>query len=108
MKIEIHSLEIDAVIGILPTERQTPQKILVDLEAEYRYDGEHYLDYAAVVQEIRRTLVREQFGLLEEGLAFLKRQIITEHPEISSLFIRLSKPDILQECTVAVSERWKR
>ena len=107
MKIEIRNLQIEAIIGILPEERTAPQRILVDLEAEYRYDGERYLDYAALVETIRRTLIEEKFGLLEEALPVLKGRIAADRPEILSLFIRLSKPDILKECVVAVSERWE-
>jgi len=106
MKIEIRSLEVEAIIGILPEERHTPQKVLIDLEAEYRYQTGKYLDYTLLVTTLRHTLITGKFGLLEEALPVLKEHVMEEHPEIFSLFIRLSKPEILPECIVAVSERW--
>ena len=108
MKIEIRSLEIDAVIGILPKERHTPQKVIVDLEAEYRYKGGEYLDYAALTELIRQELIERKFGLLEEALLALKERIFEAYPLIESLELRLEKPEILKNCRVAVSERWSR
>ncbi len=108
MKIEIRSLEIEAVIGILPIERQTPQRVIVDLEAEYRYKEGEFLDYAALTELIRKELIRGKFGLLEEALLELKERIFQEYPLIESLKLRLEKPEILPDCRVAVSERWGR
>ena len=106
MRIEIRDLRIEAIIGILPEERHTPQPILVDLEADYRYDGERFLDYAALAEWIRRTLVEGKFGLLEEALMTLKEGIFDAHPFIDRLSLRLSKPEILPNCRVAVSDSW--
>jgi dihydroneopterin aldolase len=106
MRIEIRELRIEAIIGILPEERHTPQPILVDLEADYRYDGEHFLDYAALAEWIRRILVEGKFGLLEEALVTLKEGIFDAYPSIDRLFLRLSKPEILPDCRVAVSDSW--
>ncbi len=108
MKIEIRSLEIDAVIGILPAERQTPQRVIVDLEAEYRYKEGEYLDYAAIAELIRQELVDRKFGLLEEALLALKERIFEAYPLVESLKLRLEKPEILPDCRVAVSECWNR
>ncbi|WP_456457759.1 dihydroneopterin aldolase [Nitratifractor sp.] len=108
MKIEIRSLQIDAIIGILPEEREAPQRIVADLRAEYRYEAGDYLDYAAVAETIRGHLVKEKFGLLEEALLSLKEKIFAEYPLIESLELRLEKPEILAHCFVAVSERWHR
>jgi len=108
MKIEIRSLEIDAVIGILPKERHTPQKLVIDLEAEYRYKTGEYLDYVALTELIRRELVDGKFGLLEEALLALRERIFEAYPLVESLELRLEKPEILADCRVAVSERWRR
>ncbi len=108
MRIEIHSLQIDAVIGILPKERETPQRIVADLWAEYRYEAGAYLDYAAMAETIRYHLVREKFGLLEEALLSLKERIFEEYPLVEKLELRLEKPDILERCRVAVSGHWGR
>ena len=108
MRIEIRSLQIDAIIGILPKERVAPQRIVADLWADYRYEAGDYLDYAAVAETIRRHLIQEKFGLLEEALFSLKGKIFEEHPLIDILELRLEKPEILEHCRVAVSERWHR
>ena len=107
MRIELHHLNVEAIIGILPEERTTPQPVLVDLEAEYPYVGGDYLDYAALADLIRRTLIEEKFGLLEEALTELKERIIEQAPEITRLSLRLSKPEILDDCLVSVGDRWR-
>ena len=108
MTVEIRKLRVEAVIGILPEERTAPQIVLVDLSAEYPYDGNGFLDYAALAELIRRTLIEERFGLLEEALTILKERIFTEYPQIERLELRLGKPDILDNAHVFVSERWNR
>ena len=108
MRIEIRSLQIDAIVGILPEEREAPQRVVADLCADYRYETGDYLDYAAVAETIRAHLVQERFGLLEEALLSLKEKIFKEYPCIESLELRLEKPEILDHCFVAVSERWSR
>jgi dihydroneopterin aldolase len=107
MRIEIRELRLEAIIGILPEERHTPQPLIVDLEAEYAYEGENFLDYARLCDLIRHTLLEEKFGLLEEALMALKERIFESYPEIERLFLRLGKPEILPDCRVAVSESWQ-
>ena len=106
MTIEIRDLRVEAIIGILPEERTVPQTVLVDLSAEYRYDGDSFLDYAALAELIRRTLIEERFGLLEEALTILKERIFKEFPMIERLELRLGKPDILDDAFVALSGAW--
>ncbi|ADV47151.1 dihydroneopterin aldolase [Nitratifractor salsuginis] len=106
MKIEIREFRLEAIIGILPEERHTPQALIVDLEAEYSYAAQGFLDYAQLCELIRHILLEGKFSLLEEALLVLKERIFENYPHIDYLFLRLSKPDILSDCRVAVSESW--
>ena len=108
MKIEIRSLKLETIIGILPEEREAPQALTVDLRAEYTYRPGDYLDYARIAETIRRTLHTGKFGLLEEALEVLGRQLFADFPPLETLELSLEKPSILPDCSVAVGQKWQR
>ncbi len=107
MRIEISNLKLELIIGVLPKERQSLQRLIVDLEADYHYAKGEFLDYAQICSKIRHILVEGKFALLEDALLALKEEILQSYPNIERLFLRLSKPDILPDCQVAVSKEWK-
>lgn len=72
MTIHIEALTFDVIIGLLESERHTPQSVIVDLHASYSYQNDQFLDYAQMVQDIQETLHKEQYYLLEEALLGLK------------------------------------
>jgi dihydroneopterin aldolase len=106
--IHIEALQIDAIIGLLDFERTAAQRVVVDLEATYTYRSkETYLDYAALTATIETTIQRGRFHLLEEALLALKTEIAEGYPTIEILSLKLSKPDILPHCRVALSQHWE-
>ena len=107
MTIHIESLEINAIIGLLDFEREHEQRIIIDLEAVYAYSNQSFIDYAELVEMIELRIKKERFLLLEEALMDLKTEIVEFYPAISSLKIKISKPDILKNCMVSLSQRWK-
>ncbi len=108
MKIEIKDLHIEAIIGILPKERQKAQTIIVDLWAKYDYIDGIYIDYANLALMIQKTLIEKKFGLIEEALLALKDEIFHTYTAINTLKLRLQKPDILENCYVGISQKWNR
>ncbi|WP_457606403.1 dihydroneopterin aldolase [Nitratifractor sp.] len=108
MTIEIDDLSFEAILGILPREREIPQPLRVNLRAEYRYLPEEYLDYAAIAEQVKSTLQKGRFGLIEDALSSLGGELLASYPQIETLTIRIEKPEILPDCRVAVEESWRR
>ena len=108
MKIYIEQLSFDTIIGILPKERVTTQRVDIDIEIEYEYRDDSFIDYAKVAQSVEENMISNQYELIEEALNGLKEMIFSKYSNIDSLFIKITKPNILTNCTVAVSHRWNR
>lgn len=105
MKIFIRQLELEAIIGLLPEEREKPQRIIVDLELEYDYDSKRstYLDYGWMRNQVISLLQSEKFELLEDAATQIKHTLISSFPEITTMNLSLTKPDIFVDCQVGVT-----
>jgi len=106
MLIEIKDLEFETIIGILDFERANRQRVRVNCTIEYTYDRQ-FLDYALVAEHIEKQMVERKFELIEEALLSLKSTLKDDFPLISTLFLKISKPDILANCEVSLSETFK-
>jgi dihydroneopterin aldolase len=100
--IYIHSLTFEAIVGILEDERQTPQQVIVDATITYERESEEFINYAEVAAMIESAMQKEQFFLLEEALEVLCKKIKHTYVAITSIKLKISKPDILENCLVAV------
>ena len=106
MTIHIEALEFDVIIGLLDFERDRPQRVIIDLEASYDYRDEYFINYADMVFLIQKELKEKRYKLLEEALLGVKTLLSTTYPQIQTLILKISKPDILPECSVALSDSW--
>ena len=106
MTIHIEALTFDVIIGLLDFERDRPQRVIIDLEASYEYNDGEFIDYADMVLLIQNELKEKRYELLEDALIGLKEILHNNYPQIQSLFLKLSKPDILPQCTVSLSKTW--
>jgi len=107
MTIHIEALTFEAIIGLLDFEREKPQRIIVDLQATYPYN-DTFLDYALITEKIMRHIKRRRYELLEDALLGIKKELLENYPQITALKLKISKPDIISECSVALSHSWKR
>jgi len=107
MTIHIDTLEFDVIIGLLDFERETPQRVIVDIEASYNYSNEEFINYADMALLIQNELKEKRYELLEEALLGLKNMLSSAYPQIKTLQIKIAKPDILSNCSVALSKIWK-
>ena len=107
MQIHIETLTFDTIIGLLDFERDRPQRVIVDLQASYDYANENFIDYADMVMLIRTELDDKKYELLEEALLGIKSRLTTTYPQLKTLSLKIAKPDILEECSVALSHRWE-
>jgi len=106
MTIHIEALTLDVIIGLLDFEREHTQRVVIEMEAEYTYREENFIDYADIVMLIENALKEKRYELLEEALLGLKSLIVTAYPQIESLRLKITKPDILPQCHVALSHHW--
>jgi len=106
MTIHIEDLTFDVIIGLLDFERDRPQRVIINLEASYEYRDNQFLDYADMVQLIQNELKEKRYELLEDALEGLKAVLYTKYPQLQTLFLKVSKPDILPQCSVSLSKTW--
>ncbi len=106
MTIHIEDLTFDVIIGLLDFEREKPQRVIIDVQASYAYSDDKFIDYADMVLLIQAKLKDERYKLLENALLGIKDVLYSTYPQIDSLNIKISKPNILRECTVALSKTW--
>jgi dihydroneopterin aldolase len=106
MTIHIEDLTFDVIIGLLDFERDKPQRVVINLEASYEYSDNKFIDYADMVLLIQNELKEKRYELLENALLGLKDILYTTYPHLKTLSLKISKPNILQECTVSLSKTW--
>ena len=106
MTIHIEALTFDVIIGLLDFERDRPQRVIIDLEASYHYKNNHFIDYADMVVLIQNELNQKRYTLLEDALLGIKSVLCHTYPQLLSLSLKIAKPDILTECSVALSDTW--
>lgn len=106
MTIHIEDLTFDVIIGLLDFERDKPQRVIINLEASYNYSDDQFIDYADIVLLIKDKLKVERYTLLENALLGIKETLYTAYPHIERLSLKISKPDILSDCTVSLSKTW--
>ncbi len=107
MTIHIEALSFDVIIGLLDFERDRSQRVIIDLEASYNYTDEEFIDYANMVFLLQKELKEKRYKLLEEALLGVKILLCTTYPQIQTLRLKISKPDILPQCSVALSNSWE-
>lgn len=107
MTIHIETLTFDVIIGLLDFERDTPQSVIIDLDLSYDYTNNLFINYAEISILIQDELRQKRYKLLEDALLGLKNVLYTNYPQIKALRLKISKPNILPRCNVALSHSWK-
>ncbi len=102
MKIEISDLTFKCIIGILDFERIRKQKIIVNISFEYSFSKDLFIDYSEISQLIKTTMKEKKFLLLEDAILHLEN-LLNNSYKISNLYIKISKPKILKNCIVSLS-----
>jgi dihydroneopterin aldolase len=103
MTIFIENLSFDTIIGILEEERVTPQKVIVNCEINYDYKNGEFINYALVSQMIEKEMKKSKFELIENALLSIIDKIKASFSNISSINLKISKPNILDKCVVSVA-----
>ncbi|MBU0631140.1 dihydroneopterin aldolase [bacterium] len=103
MKVYIEDFRFSCIIGILDFERVMPQDVIVNLELEYEFQTE-FINYADIAEIIKSSMQEKRFELIEDALGYLFSLLKEKYTNTSSLFIKITKPSILQDCRVSVSD----
>jgi dihydroneopterin aldolase len=107
MIIHIQDLKFQCIIGILDFERVTPQDVVIDIDIDYTYEKDTFINYADVVKIVKSTMINNKFELIEQALENLTLRLIKEFYLITTLSIKITKPSILRDCKVSVSNYHK-
>ena len=107
MTIHIEGLMLDTIIGILDFERTSKQKVVVETKINYFYAKEQFIDYSIVINLIETLLKDREYKLIEDALDDIGERLLESFPQIVSLFLKISKPDIIRNASVGVSKEWK-
>lgn len=103
MTIHIEDLKFKCIVGILDFERKKPQDVIVNVIINYDYTDE-YIDYSKVVNIIKKNMKKKKYLLLEDALEGLRKKIFKNFPLIETLELKLTKPSILPDCRVSLSQ----
>ncbi len=107
MKIEIQDLTFSCIIGLLDFERVKKQKVIVNISIDYNYTKDNFINYTEVASSVKQHIINSKFELLEDALNSSKEIILQEFCNIKKLYIKISKPDILDDCIVSLSDNWE-
>lgn len=99
--LEIEDLRFCAIVGILESERTREQEVLINAKIHYHYDRS-YLDYVRVVECVQDTICANAYGLLEELIDDVCRELYARFPMITHIDFHIAKPQILSHCRVGV------
>ncbi len=104
MTIHIEELTFKCIIGILDFERVTPQKVIINVEIEYNYEENNFINYADVIELIEQQMLEKKYELLETAIEELSQKISEKYSKITKLTLKISKPNIIKNAKVALSK----
>lgn len=102
MKIEISDLTFKCIIGILDFERIKKQKVIINISFEYEFSKDLFIDYSEISSLVKSTMKQQKFLLLEDAILYIE-SLLQNNYKISYLKIKISKPNILKNCIVSLS-----
>ena len=101
LKIHIQDLTFECIIGILPKERETAQKVVVNILFEYSYKNKSdFIDYVKIATLAEKIMKDKKFELLEDAVLHIKQTLLKQF-KIQNIDIKISKPNILNNCAVS-------
>ena len=102
MTIYIEDLTFKCIIGILDFERINKQKVIINISFEYEFSKDLFIDYSEISNLVKLTMKQQKFLLLEDAILYIET-LLQNNYKISYLKIKISKPNILKNCIVSLS-----
>lgn len=100
--LHIENLCFKCIIGLLPKEREKPQKILINAEIDYIFN-DRFIDYALVATFIKRSCKTYRYELLESALLDISKRLKGRFSAIKRVKLCIKKLAILSPSIVGVS-----
>ena len=108
MTIHIEQLTFKTIIGILDFERVTPQTVIINLEINYFYDKQTFINYADIIALIENDMYEKKYELLETAIQELIQKIRLTYHQINQLSLKITKPTIMKNAHVSLSSSWSK
>jgi len=108
MTIHIEQLTFETIIGLLDFERVNAQTVIVNLEIDYLYDNNNFINYADVINLIEIDMHQKKYELLETAITELIEKITSTYAQINALVLKITKPDIIMNAHVSLSSTWSK
>lgn len=102
LTIEINDLTFKCIIGILDFERIKKQRVIINISFNYQYSKNYFIDYSEVSELVKSIMKNNKFELLEDAILYIEKKLYKLY-KINKLSIKISKPDILKDCIVTLS-----
>jgi dihydroneopterin aldolase len=100
--VKINGLELDCIVGIYPHERQTEQRVRLDLalQVDTKRAGRsgrigHTVDYAVLAEHVIAMLHFRRYQLVEMAAEELCAMVLATQPEATAVELRIEKPGAL-------------
>jgi dihydroneopterin aldolase len=106
MTIHIENLKFQCIIGILDFERDTSQDVIVNIQVDYNNKND-FINYVDIVQIIKKMMIDNKFSLIEDAIKEIILKLTKEFSSIKNINLKITKPSILPECMVSVSNYYK-
>ena len=74
----------------------------MNISFNYVFAKDFFIDYAEVSTLLKSTMKTQKFLLLEDAILYIENLLLHIYP-ITNLQIKISKPDILKDCIVTLS-----
>ncbi|MGI9296347.1 MAG: dihydroneopterin aldolase, partial [Gammaproteobacteria bacterium] len=108
-RIFLREIRLRCKIGIDAAERETPQRVLADMEiapAAAAAPDRPAVDYAAVLRRLREFAASKQHGLLEHFAEEIADIVLTEFAA-AEVRVFCRKPEPFSDLGAAGAEVWK-
>ena len=76
-------------------------------QINYNYTKNCFIDYSIILKIIEKLLIEKKYKLIEDAIEEIGRTILRDYPQIISLYLKISKPNIIPNASVALSKEWK-
>ena len=98
MRVLIENLEFRTIIGILDFEREKPQLVRICA----KFEADEFIDYAKTCTEFEKIFNEQKFELVEDALKFCEAKFKEKFPTLKYFYMKILKPQILQNAVVGV------
>ncbi|MDR3163045.1 MAG: dihydroneopterin aldolase [Helicobacteraceae bacterium] len=103
MRLNLRNLSFEAIIGVLPNERERLQRVVANAEIDYAYSRGRFLDYALVARLIEMEITNGGFALIEDALGAVAAKILSLSGDIKRVKLSIEKPEALPNAAASLS-----